>query len=196
MTFKQFLPVPVMIGVTAGLWMVVVGQWKISAFPLIPWVPFITWALYFMAGAKRSRLMKEAIGVTGGILAAVAVLLAFQGLSGVVGQGWWVLPLVVFFAAFTIVALEWTNWFELAPAYFFTFAGYFAFLFGGFMGPKMTLSNILWFWVLSLIGLGIGLLTSELRKWILSAQGVPEAEQQTVFDREQRKNAQTANPAQ
>ena len=193
MTFTKFLPVPIMIGVVAALWMVVSGQLSTASYPLVPWVPFIGWALYFMAGAKLSRLHKEAIGLTGGIVAAAIVLIFANQFGAVLGQ--WTLPVIVFFVAFFIVLLELTDWFELAPAYFFSFAGYFAYLLGKFAGTTMTAQHLVWFWALIMIGLALGVLTAKLRKWILTAEGVPESEQQTIFDREQRIKTTEASQA-
>lgn len=184
LTFSKFLPVPIMIGIVAAVWVWLTDVVTVEGYPLVAWVPFLSWALHFMAGAKMSRVSKEAVGLTGGIVFAVFALVAMMQLGSTLGQ--FTMPVIVFFAAFFIVLLEWTDLFELAPAYFFSFAGYFAFLFGGFMGTEMNMQHIIWYWVLIMIGLGIGVLTAELRKWILSSQGVSEADQQTVFDREMR----------
>lgn len=167
-----------MVGFLAAGW-AIVGM-KMG---LVLWVPFISWALFFMAGSKYSRLHKEIIGLTGGLVAAVVLLWLLPGFSNFFGANWG-LPVLVFLAASTIVMLELTDWFELAPAYFFSFAGYFAFLFGGFVGTAMTFPNIINFWILLMVGMGLAMLTQFLRDAILEALNVPKEKRQTVFDKE------------
>jgi hypothetical protein len=180
MPITKFLPVALMIGVVAGLWMIVSA--KLS---LVPWVPFISWALFFGAGAgKFKRVPKEIIGLTGGVIAAVVLLYLLPVANGIFGETWG-LPFLVFLAGTIIVLLELTNWFELAPAYFYSFAGFFAYLFGGFAGTTtMSPQLIITFWVLLLIGTGLGILTGFLRGAILGAVGVPQDQRKTIFDKE------------
>ena len=180
MTIKQFLPVAIVIAVVAAIYILVVQYLKVSAI----WVPFISWPLYFIAGAKPSRIHKEIIGLTGGILfgyLTLIVVVPFTNLFGsVLG-----LPLTVFLAAFIIVLLELTDWFELAPAYFFAYAGYFAYVFGGFGGPEATYTSVMIpYWILLMVGLGLGCLTASLRKKILEKAGIYGTAQKTVFDKE------------
>lgn len=182
MTIKQFLPVVLMIAIVAALYVLVAQYFKVSAL----WVPFISWPLYFIAGAKPSRLHKEVIGLTGGMIfgyLTLVVAVPFTNLFGsVLG-----LPLTVFLAAFIIVLLELTDWFELAPAYFFAFAGYFAYVFGGFGGPGATYVSAMFpYWVLLMVGLGLGYFTALLRKKILEKEGIYGAAQETVFDKERK----------
>ncbi|MFH1462175.1 MAG: DUF1097 domain-containing protein [bacterium] len=180
MSFKKFLPVALMIAIVAAVYVIVVQYLKVSAI----WVPFISWPLYFIAGAKPSRLHKEIIGLTGGMFFGYLTLVVAAPMTNVFGAVLG-LPLTVFLVALTIVLLELTDWFELAPAYFFAFAGYFAYLFGGFGGPEATnVSVMLPFWILLMVGLGLGYLTAALRKKILEKQGVYGTAQKTVFDKE------------
>lgn len=179
MPFTKFLPVAVMVGILAAIW-IIIGL----KFSLVLWVPFLSWALFFGAGAgKFSRVPKEIIGLTGGLVAAAVLVYLLPMVSDIVGANWG-LPVLVFLAATIIVLLELTDWFELAPAYFYSFAGFFAFLFGGFMGSEMNFSMILNFWLLLLIGAGFGVATGFLRIMILNVLGVPAEQQKTIFDKE------------
>ena len=177
---KKFFPVALMVGILAALY-IIVGM-KLN---LILWVPFISWALFFIAGSKYSRLPKEIIGLTGGLVFAALLLWLLPTFINLFGANWG-LPILVFLVAFLIVMLEVTNWFELAPAYFFSFAGFFALLFGGSVPAQMTWGNIFTFWYLLMIGLGLGVITSFLRSRILDLLKVPLEERQTIFDKEKR----------
>lgn len=187
MTFIQFLPVPIMVGILAML-----SVWGANAIQVPVWPLFITWALFFLAGSRFSRVVKEVIGVIGGIAFGYITLWLAPQYTAAFGSVWG-LPLTVFTVAFVIVLLEYTNWFELAPAYFFTFAGYFAYVFGGFGGSiKADYSNLMEiaanslvpFCLISLAGLGFGIVTAALRKKILDMEGVYGDAQKTVFDKE------------
>ena len=48
MTFKKFIPVSLMVAAFAALYILAAPYLKISTL----WVPFISWPLYFIAGAK------------------------------------------------------------------------------------------------------------------------------------------------
>ncbi|OHA65811.1 MAG: hypothetical protein A3D64_01155 [Candidatus Wildermuthbacteria bacterium RIFCSPHIGHO2_02_FULL_49_9] len=181
MSVSKFLPVAAAVGVLAAIW-VVVG----SAYGLVLWVPFLSWALFFGAGAgKFSRVPKEIIGLTGGTVVAAVLVALLPAVTSAVG-GTWALPLLVFCAAFLIVMLELTDWFELAPAYFYSFAGFFAYLFGGFAGTEMTVPMIVNFWILLVIGTGFGIATGLIRSFILNTLKVPAEQQKTIFDKERR----------
>jgi hypothetical protein len=138
-----------------------------------------------MAGAKYSRLHKEIIGLTGGVVFA-AVLLYLLPFFGKIFGASWSLPVLVFLAVFLIVLLELTDWFELAPAYFFGFAGYFALLFGGSAPAQMTSGNLFSYWYLLMLGLGLGVLTQFFRNAIFDILKVPPEQRETVFDKEKR----------
>lgn len=147
------------------------------------WLVFISWALYFMAGAKVSRIHKYVLGLTGGIVAGWLVLYVLEYMTGVFGTTW-ALPATIFVVATVIVLLELTSWFELAPAYFFSFAAYFAFVFGGFGGSADNLTQGIWVWAMLMAGIGIGFVSATLRTAILKAQGLPVERHKTVFDSE------------
>lgn len=181
MPVSKFIPVALMVAILASGW-VIVG----TKMNLVLWVPFISWALFFIAGAKYSRLPKEIIGLTGGLFFAAVLLWLLPNFSNIFGANWG-LPALVFLVAFIIILLELTDWFELAPAYFFSFAAFFAFLFGGFSGTTtISLSNILNFWILLLVGSGLGVLTQFLRERILDLLNVPVEQRQTIFDKERK----------
>lgn len=176
----KFIPVAVMVGVLGALYVMVGARLN-----FILWVPFISWALFFMAGAKYGRLHKEIIGLTGGLFFAVVLLYLLPFFGNIFGATW-ALPVLVFLAVFFIVLLELTDWFELAPAYFFGFAGYFAVLFGGSAPAQMGWGNIFAYWYLLMLGLGLGVITQFFRNAIFSSLGVPPEQRQTVFDKEKR----------
>jgi hypothetical protein len=169
MTISKFLPVAASVGLLAALW-VGIG----SAYALVLWVPFLSWALVFGAGAgKISRVPKEVIGLIGGTAAAIIVVL--------------LLPVLVFFAGTAIVLLELTNWFELAPAYFFSFAGYFAYLFGGFASSSsVEVGSTVMYLALLIVGTGLGVATILVRGFLLDMMKVPQDQRQTIFDRERK----------
>lgn len=184
MTFKKFIPVSLMIAAVAAIYILVAPYLKISSL----WVPFISWPLYFIAGAKPSRLHKEIFGLAGGIILGFLTILVSGILTPMLGG--YALAATVFIAAFIIVMLELTDWFELAPAYFFAFAGYFAYVFGGFAGVMSTSADyalaMVPFALLLLLGLGLGYITALLRKKILEKEGLYGKDQETVFDKENR----------
>lgn len=173
-----------MVAVVASVYIIVAQYLKVGAI----WVPFISWPLYFAIGAKPSRLHKEVFGLTGGIIFGYLTLFASGPISSVVGSTLG-LPVTVFFVAFIILILELTDWFELATAYFFAYAGYFAYVFGGF-GGEYSLStaakSMIPYWILLMVGLVLGVLTAASRKKILEKEGVYGAAQETIFDKEKK----------
>ncbi len=175
-----------MVAAFAALYILAAPYLKISTL----WVPFISWPLYFIAGAKPSRLHKEIFGLAGGIIFGFLTIFFafFSFLTSMLGS--YSLAATVFVVAFLIVMLEMTDWFELAPAYFFAFAGYFAYVYGGFAGKLTTPTDyamaMVPFFLLLMLGLGLGLVTAFLRKKILETEGVYGKDQETVFDKENR----------
>lgn len=191
-TFKKFLPVALMIGILAGATvyfcnMIASSDPKFYFFGAV-WVPFITWALYFIGGAKISRAHKYLIGVVMGILYGWATIVVGNWLNVQIGPSLGY-PITVFFVATSIVMLELTDWFELAPAYFFGYASFFAFVFGGFANSTIKFNPtdftlVIYHAILSILGLLLGFVSYTLRVFILNKEGVPKEEQGTVFDRE------------
>lgn len=181
LTFTKFLPVAVLIGIFAAFSIVLTNWLALAVWPL-----FISWGLYFIAGAKPSRLHKEVIGLSGGIVFGYLTLWAVPYYNQVFGD-YLGLSLTVFTAATLIVLLELTDWFELAPAYFLAYAGYFAYVFGGFAGAGATPAAALWpFWAPTMLGLVFGYVSAILRKKLLEGEGIFGMAQETVFDKERK----------
>jgi len=169
MSISKFVPVALIFGFFAFLY-VYIG----AVLGIILWISFFTWAMFFAAGPnyqlRVKRLPKNIIGaMTLGLLAGIA--------------------------AFFILLLELTNWFEYAVAYFIGFAGYFAYAFGGGNAPGLQwgaydpnniVGNFVSFVVLLLVGYLLGYITATLRRWVLNVEGVPEVEHEQIFDVERR----------
>lgn len=186
-TFTQFLPVALMVSFCAALVVYLSTQvfGSMYAWSGAVWVIFISWGMYFMAGAKVSRIHKYIFGLTGGVVLGWLTLLLMGFMSGIVGDSFG-LSATVFCAAFLILLLELTDWFELAPAYFFAYATYFAFVFGGFAGDAAAsnLTQGIYVWVLLMIGIAVGFITATLKTKIFNYEQVPLHLRNTVFDKE------------
>jgi len=178
LTISKFIPVAITIGALAAF-SILLSAW--AGYPV--WPVFISWGLYFIAGAKPSRLYKEVIGLTGGILFGFATLWAVPFFNDIFGSALG-LSLTVFTAAFLIVMLELTDWFELSPAYFISFAGYFAYVFGNFAPGLSPAEAMVPFWFLVMIGLAFGYASATIRKKVLENQGVFGTSQKTIFDKD------------
>jgi len=176
-----------MVAIVAALY-VLVANW-LTAYGwtwIALWVPFISWPLYFLVGAKPvSRVGKEIIGLIGGVLFGWLTIVAIAPVMTIFGS--YALPVIVFCVAFIILILELTNWFELATAYFFAYAAYFAYFFGGVGGyyaagqPAQAMWPVI---VLLMVGLFLGFFTANARKKLLEKAGLYGADQKTVFDKE------------
>jgi len=187
MSFTKFLPVALLVGVLAAI--SVLGWQYFSDASRYPWLQiwpvFITWGLYFVAGAKIGRLHKEILGITGGILFGyLTLVVAFAPSVQSVLGGIWSLPATVFVVATIIVLLELTDWFEFAPVYFIAYAGYFAYVFGKFSGGAGNVTDMFYFWVPMMVGLVFAVVTAMLRTRLLEAEGLYGSAQKTVFDKE------------
>lgn len=180
-SFLKFLPVTLNVGIWVFIWL-----WVGLAYNLVLWIPFISWAMWYMVGptwsVRKKRFHKNIIGALGGTLYAAVFIALIPAFSSVFGS--FAIPVLGFLAGMTIVLLELTNWFEYATAYFFTFAGYFAFAFGGFASGAIF-QDILYFLALILAGFLLGFITDTIRVYILKAEGLTdESLQYTIFDRE------------
>ena len=170
MKFIQLLPIAIAIALTAAIYVLAAQYFQVNAL----WLPFISWALYFIVGGKPSFLPKEIAGLTGGMLFGYLTLLVVTPMASIIG-GTLSMPVAVFFAAFFILLLELIDLFDMIPAYFFSYTSYFAYFFGGFGGEEATSIGIMpAFWILLMAGLGLGFFTAELRKRILGMQGIQE----------------------
>ena len=178
MTFGKFLPVALMVGVIASLWIIIGNYFSVAI-----WVPFISWAMYYILdpGATRPRrIPKQVLGLTGGILFGYLTIFSLPYAEALVGATFG-LPLIVFVVATIIVLLEMTDTLELAPAYFFAYAGYFAYIWSGLGTPR---GSLIPFWSLLMAGLLIGYGTAFFRRKILEGEGLYGPAQKTIFDKE------------
>lgn len=179
--FLKFLPVTINMGIWVFIWL-----WIGLQYNLVLWIPFISWAMWYMVGPalslRKKRFHKNLIGALGGTFYAAAFIALIPVFSTIFGN--FAIPVLGFLAGMTIVLLELTDWFEYAVAYFFTFAGYFAYAFGGF-GPAGWVQGIAYYLALILAGFALGFITDSLRFYLLRAQGLTdESMQKTIFDKE------------
>ena len=184
-SFGKFLPVAVMIGVAAALVVYLSVNVFASMYPWAGavWVIFISWALYFMAGAKVSRIPKYVLGLVGGVVFGLVTLMLMSNVFAPM-VGAYALPVTVFFVATAIVLLELTNLFELAPAYFFGYATYFAYVFNPNLASTSNAMDVVYVSVLLLVGVLVGYITATLRAKILDMERVPFELRDTIFDKE------------
>lgn len=117
---SKWVPIALGVGILAAAYVIVARQ-----FNLILWAAFISWPLYFLAGATIRKLDKEVIGLSGGLLAGWGLVQLIPFFSGIFGD-FWTLPVLVLLACFVIVFLEIVPEFDMAPAYFLSFASFFA----------------------------------------------------------------------
>jgi hypothetical protein len=163
MRFIRLVPIAITTALTAAVYVLIAQYFQVNAL----WLPFISWALYFIAGGKPSELPKEIAGLTNGMIFGYLTLIAVAPISNLTGQTL-AMPVTVFFAALFILLLEPIKLFSMIPAYFLSYTSYFAYYFGGFGGEKATSLNIMpMFWILLMVGLGLGFFTAEIRKKIL-----------------------------
>ncbi|MBI1957327.1 MAG: DUF1097 domain-containing protein [Candidatus Niyogibacteria bacterium] len=184
-SLNKWFPVALLVGVLAGFSVLLTiqvgalyGSW-IAA----PWVLFISWGGWFSIGAKTKRLSKYLAALTGGIVFGWLTLIVNGYLTAALGPVWG-LPTTVFLAATCIVLLELTNLFELAFVYFLTYAGYFAYVFGGFGGDVSSLQNAVYFWILTMVGVVFALVNVYLKNKLFDIERVPLDQRNTLFDKE------------
>lgn len=191
-SFKQWLPVAVLMGIFASA-SVLITSLIASTIPSLAWVGasvwvlFISWAVWFATGARLSRLHKCIFSLSGGVVFGWLTLFVNSSvIAPLLGNfaGLWALPVTVFFVAVAIVLLELTDWFEIGYAYFFAFASYFAFLFGGFVAGVSPFTSAFYFWILLMAGLGLGILSSTLKNKLFIIERVPLDQRNTIFDKE------------
>lgn len=183
-SFGNYLPVALFVGLVAAL-LVYASSAFGATYPWAGavWIIFISWALYFMAGAKASRIHKYVLGLVGGVFAGWLTLALVSFTSGIVGATLG-LPVTVFFIASAIILLELTDWFELAPAYFFAYAAYFAFVFGGFGGEATNAMQAVYVSIMLMVGIFVGWIVAVARAMIFDFERVPLEHRGTVFDKE------------
>ncbi|MBI4991102.1 DUF1097 domain-containing protein [Candidatus Gottesmanbacteria bacterium] len=160
MKFRQLFPVALSISFTSGIYILIAQYFQVSAL----WLPYISWTAYFLDGSNPKRLIKQILCLTGGMLIGVFTVLLLNPVTSILGPTF-ALPVIVFFMVLVILLLELVKEVDIVPVYFFSYSSYFAYYYGKFGGESATPLNILpEFWLLLMIGLGLGLLTSEIRK--------------------------------
>ena len=117
MTFKQFLPIPVMIAALAtGL--MVLDMYKAPVVPhMRAWITFQAWAMYFMAGCTLAGGLKVMLGYLGGAIASVAIM-ELAGLLGGWGLGGAAVPVAVFIVVIFVISAERVPGLNFVPAWF------------------------------------------------------------------------------
>lgn len=183
-SFFKFLPVSLMVGVVASV-VVYMSAVMSQTYPWAGavWVIFISWAMYFAMGAKTSRIHKYILGLTAGLVAGWITLYVLSYMTDMFGAAL-ALPVTVFLIATVIVQLELTDWLELAPAYFFSYAAYFAYVFGGFEAGASNMTQGIHVWILLMAGIALGWLVAVLRKSIFNIERVPLDMRRTMYDKE------------
>ena len=157
MNIGKFLPVPIIVGILAFLWMVISSQ-----FHLLAWVAFITWGGYFLSGINSKGAVREAISFSLGVIFGIAIVLLGTYLTP--GLGMYAFPVAVGLAGFAIVYLELVPWFDMAPGYFFGAAAFFA------AGAKPDTATFIAIWIPAMLGLGFGILTGYLRSVVFKIE--------------------------
>src|SRR3989338_1610879 len=156
MKFHLLLPVAVTIALTSAVYIFIAQYFQISAL----WLPYISWTTYFLDGAKPSRILNMAICFTGGMLIGLLTVLLLNPFNNLLGSTF-SLPVIVFFMVLLILLLEQVKGANIVPVYFFSYSSYFAYYFGKFGGESSTpLSVLPMFWLLVMVGLGLGYFTS------------------------------------
>lgn len=161
MSISKFLPVPVIVGVAAFLFMVISAQLS-----LLAWVAFITWGGFFLSGISTKSAIRETIAFSLGVLLGVVIVLLGTNLTPLLGA--YAFPVVVGLAAFVIVLLELVPWFDMAPMYFFGAAAFFA------AGGKTDLSTLTSLWVSGMVGLLLGIVVGYLRGQVFRLERVKD----------------------
>lgn len=160
MKFRELLPIALSISFISGIYILIAQYFQISAL----WLPYISWTAYFLDGSNPKRLLKQILCFTGGMLIGVFTLLLLNPVTSIFGSTF-ALPVIVFFMVLIILLLELVKEADIVPVYFFSYSSYFAYYYGKFGGESATPLNILpKFWLLLMIGLGLGFFTSEIRK--------------------------------
>lgn len=158
MKLSKFLPIPILIGIFAFIWMVAAARLNVLA-----WVGFITWGAYFLTSVNTRGALREAISFTVGIIfGALIVVVATNYLSPL---GSFAFPVAVGIAGFVIVLLEMVPWFDMAPGYFLGAAAFFA------AGAKPDVATFSAVWIPGMLGLGLGIITAYLRGGIFKMEG-------------------------
>ncbi len=129
MTFKQFLPIPVMIATLACI-MQALDQW-LAANTVIgqllagggSWIAFQAWAVYFLGGCNVMGGIKGFISYTVGIAASICIMMLGGSLSGALG--FFGVPAAVFIVVIPAICCERVAILDYLPALFIGAGAYF-----------------------------------------------------------------------
>lgn len=171
----KWAPIAFMVGVLAAIYVIIARELN-----LILWAAFISWALYFLAGATIKKMDEAAIGLTGGLIAGWTLIKLIPIFFGTFGA-FWTLPVLVVIIGFVIIFLELVPEFNMAPAYFFSFASFFAAM--GALNPATGqaygpgIGTVIQLWIPLMIGLGFAYISSKMVSKMLALEKVPPAEE-------------------
>lgn len=151
MKFSKFMPVPVITGLLAFLYILLVQRISVS-----PWPGFITWAGYLLLKPYKSdNILRKAIGFTLGIFIGVLISIGEIYFYPVFGS--YALALSVALATFIIISLEVIPYFDLAPSYFLGAAVFFA------AGEQINSNGLFNIWIPGILGIIFGIITVYFR---------------------------------
>lgn len=162
----KWAPMALMVGVIAAIYVIIARE-----FNLILWAAFISWPLYFLAGATLKKMDEAVIGLSGGLIAGWGLIKLIPIFSGL--GAFWTLPVLVVIVAFIIVFLEIVPEFDMAPAYFFSFASFFAAM--GIINPATGevygpgFGTVIKLWIPLMVGLIFAYINAKLVNKGLSA---------------------------
>lgn len=163
MTFQRLLPVILITAFISALYVLFAQTLQINAM----WLPFISWTLYCLDGAKPKRLFNLIFGFTTGMLIGALTVILINPVSAILGTTL-ALPVIVFFMVIIILIAELVKPINSVPSYFFAYSSYFAYYYGKFDKASQTpISIIPTFWILAILGFGLGFITMELRNKLL-----------------------------
>jgi len=105
-----------------------------SLFPAgAAWIAFQAWAVYFLGGCTPKGGVKGFIGYLSGIVISIAIF----NLSGLIGGGFWAVPIVLLPTVLIAISLEKFEWTNYVPALFVGAGAYFCIMsyIAGLPGP-------------------------------------------------------------
>lgn len=165
---SKWIPIALGVGIIAAVYVIIARY-----FNLILWAAFISWPLYFLAGATIKKMDREIIGLSGGLLAGWGLIQLIPSFSGVFGD-FWTLPVLVTIAAFIIIFLETVPEFDMAPAYFLSFASFFAAM--GLIDPATNqpygagFGTVIKLWIPLMVGLAFAYISGKFVEKALGTQ--------------------------
>lgn len=161
----KWAPIALAVGVLAAIYVIIARE-----FGLILWAAFISWGLYFLAGATIKKMDEAVIGLSGGLIAGWGFIKLIPYFSWF--GDFWALPILVIIVAFIIIFLEVVPEFDMAPAYFLSFASFFAAMgildssTGEVYGPGFD--TVIKLWIPLMIGLVFAFVNGRMVKKVLA----------------------------